>query len=397
MVRVLVAGCGIAAGAMALRALKLGIEPVLLETTQPAVDGIEIIPASARHLLAALGLDEILAAIRPGLATGMSRRLPDGQSHTIPGRALHVSRLALRNAIIEEARRRGTNIIKLDRLPPIDRHQFSIDATGRAAAWSQPVIRYGRGWADIYSTMPFGERECSRVGPLRQGWAYTASDRNQATIVAINAGKRAAGELEAELRQLFEIPNGTTLRQTGRRLCFPQAAIFPMRGRCIAIGDAAFTHDPIGGRGISFALGSAFTAGFVLETWRDRPEDGDLAAQHYCGYVEAEIARHLRFLAGDRPSVRLQELPSRVIWSACEIRCPVVARGRIVKSDAVLIPGDVAVRWLGRVDIMDMRALCHNPVNTSDVIKIVSQHGVSEQEATAAVTWAVHQGVLSGV
>lgn len=74
-----------------------------------------------------------------------------------------------------------------------------------------------------------------------------------------------------------------------------------------------------------------------------------------------------------------------------------MVRGRIVEADAVLIPGDVAVRWLGRVDIMDMRTLCHNPVNTSDVIKIVSQHGVSEQEARAAVTWAVRQGVLSGV
>ena len=88
---------------MALRALQLGFKVTLLEVPRPDVGGVEIIPSGARHLLAELRLGEALAAVRPGYAAGMLRRLDGLAPEFRDGRALHVDRLALRGAVIAEA------------------------------------------------------------------------------------------------------------------------------------------------------------------------------------------------------------------------------------------------------------------------------------------------------
>jgi 2-polyprenyl-6-methoxyphenol hydroxylase-like FAD-dependent oxidoreductase len=95
------------------------------------------------------------------------------------------------------------------------------------------------------------------------------------------------------IRRKFGITQPIQLRYFGGRPAFPQSAAAPLTGRTIAIGDAAFSHDPIGGRGLSFALGCAFAPGAVLQTWRVMTRPGGSQ------FVAAEKRRHLAFLAGE--------------------------------------------------------------------------------------------------
>jgi 2-polyprenyl-6-methoxyphenol hydroxylase-like FAD-dependent oxidoreductase len=151
MPRIVIAGCGFAGGVMALRPLQLGFAVTLLKGPRPDIGGVEIIPSRARYLLSELGLSEAFAAIRPDYGMGILRRLGSSTPEFRVGPALHVERLALRRAVIAEAAARGAEIRNFYLLPEPDQSAFAfIDATGRRAAWSRPVVRYGRNRADIF-------------------------------------------------------------------------------------------------------------------------------------------------------------------------------------------------------------------------------------------------------
>jgi flavin-dependent dehydrogenase len=396
MSQVLIAGCGIAGCAMALRAIQLGFAPVLLKCVRPDIGGVEIIPASARHLLAELGLGPAIASLHPGLSNGLVSYLLDSEPHFTPGRALHVDRLALRAAVLEEARSRGAEIRCVDRLPPCDTDIMTIDATGQSAAWSRPVVRYGRSQADIFSLPYARERQFARVLPVERGWAYVASDETHTTIGVVSYGPCRSVEVERTLRRALGLGQDEALRHLGRRPAFPQAAGTPLHSRAIAIGDAAFTHDPIGGRGIAFALGSAFAAGAVLQSWRDRPDDAAAAADYYRGYVHAEISRHLRFLAGadETESTLVLDVPSHVVWRARGTRCAIAMPDRITFADAVSTNRGSVVRWLGRLDVFTLRAICRERQATDEVIARLCDAGLMPEEASIAIKWALGHGVL---
>jgi 2-polyprenyl-6-methoxyphenol hydroxylase-like FAD-dependent oxidoreductase len=128
--------------------------------------------------------------------------------------------------------------------------------------------------------------------------------------------------MERAVRRTIGIAQQAALLYRGRRPAFPQSAASPIRGHVISVGDAAFSHDPIGGRGLSFALGCAFTAGTVLKTWRDHPDRRQSAAVFYVDFVAAEKRRHLAFLSGDPGPSQSPALPSSVSWSAREACAP---------------------------------------------------------------------------
>jgi hypothetical protein len=262
MLRIVIAGCGFAGGVMALRALQLGFAVTLLEMPHPDIGGVEIIPSRARYLLYELGLGEVFAAIRPGYGMGILRRLGSSTPEFRAGRALNVERLALRRAVIAEAAARGAEIRSLSSLPEPDQSAFAfIDATGRRAAWSRPVVRYGRNRADIFFAPRLTGYDTAAVVGLASGWCYAAADQAGTTIAAIHDGRLPRPQMARAIRGKFGITQPTQLRYLGRRPAFPQSATAPLTGCTIAIGDAAFSHDPIGGRGLSFALGCAFAAG----------------------------------------------------------------------------------------------------------------------------------------
>jgi 2-polyprenyl-6-methoxyphenol hydroxylase-like FAD-dependent oxidoreductase len=160
-----------------------------------------------------------------------------------------------------------------------------------------------------------------------------AADQAGTTIAVIHDGRQPRPQIERAIRGTFGIAQGAPLIYLGRHPAFPQSAAAPLRGRVIAIGDAAFSHDPIGGRGLSFALGCAFAAGAVLQTWRDQPARRREAIAYYEDFARAEQRRHLAFLSGHQEPAR-QSLPAQVIWSAKKARAPLALMkgGRTCRS-----------------------------------------------------------------
>jgi len=399
MPNIVIAGCGFAGGVMALRSLQLGFAVTLLDVPRPDIGGVEIIPSSARHLLSELRLDAALTAVRPGLGTGMLRRFGDGAPEFRDGRALHVDRLALRRAVIAEAEARGAEIRRLRQLPQPDDDAFaSIDATGRRAAWSRPVTRHGRTLADVFSAPRLIDCGDALVVGLGRDWAYAAADQAETTIGVIHSGGLPRPEVERRVKATFCLGRDVPLTYLGRRPAFPQSAVAPLQGRVIAIGDAAFSHDPIGGRGLSFALGSAFAAGAVLRTWRDHPARWQFASAYYEDYVAAEKHQHLAFLSGDQErGGQPSPVPSQVQWSAREACAPLALADGIDVADVVLTRGGTPVRWMGRFDVFEMRALCDRIQSASALIETLLGRGFTTTEARAILEWALRNGILRAV
>ena len=394
MPRIVIAGCGFAGGVIALRSLQLGFDVTLLDVRRRDVGGVEIIPSSARHLLSDLRLDEALTTIRPGYGVGMLRCLDGGVPEFREGRALHVDRLALRRAVIAEAASRGAKIRTLRQLPAPDAGAFaSIDATGRRAAWSHPVERYGRSVADVFSAPGSASRFTALVVGLSEAWGYAAADEDGTTIGVIHDGRLPRLEIERAIRPKFGLAQDTLVIYLGRRPAFPQSAAAPLWGQVLAIGDAAFSHDPIGGRGLSFALGSAFAAAAVLQTWRDHPARWQRAAAYYADYVAAEKRRHLAFIFGDQKQAP-QPVPSHVVWSGNEARAPLALEDGIDVADVALTQAGTPVRWLGRFDVLELKAQCDSVQRTSDLIQTLGRRGFTAAEAAAIIDWALRNGLL---
>jgi hypothetical protein len=395
MPRIVIAGCGFAGAAMALRSLQLGFDVTLLDVRRREVGGVEIIPSSARHLLSDLRLDEVLTTIRPGYGVGMLRWLDGGVPEFREGRALHVDRLALRRAVIAEAASRGAEIRTLRQLPEPDAGAFaSIDATGRRAAWSHPVERYGRRVADVFSA-PGAASRTALVFGLSEAWGYAAADEAGTTIGVIHDGRLPRLEIERAIRPTFGLVQDALLTYLGRRPAFPQSAAIPLRARVLAIGDAAFSHDPIGGRGLSFALGSAFAAAAVLQTWRDHPARWQCAVAYYADYVAAEKRRHLAFISGDqKPAPQPGPVPSHVVWSGKEARAPLALENGIDVAHVALTQAGTPVRWLGRFDVLELKAQCDRVQRTSGLIEALSRGGFTATEATAMIVWALRNELL---
>jgi hypothetical protein len=145
------------------------------------------------------------------------------------------------------------------------------------------------------------------------------------------------------------LADGAPFRHVGRRAAFVQWAARPILGRRLAIGDAAVHHNPIGGRGLAFALGSAFAAAAVLATWRDDPGVEKAARSYYESYVAAEVRRHLAFLGGEQPSPAVTpELPEHLRWVPPAVKGAVMVNGRVVPGEGVTFVNGQQARWLGR-------------------------------------------------
>ena len=395
MDEVIIAGCGVAAGFLALRALQVGLVPTLLRAPVRAVGGVEIIPAGAGRLLEVLGLGELLAGLGAGLGHGLSRHRADGTLDTAPGRSLHVDRLKLRASVLAEAERRGARVRNVARLPPPDPAVFSVDATGQRAAWSRPVVRRGRLSADIFAAEAAIAPGTGRLALLDRGWAYLASDQSLATVGVVGRHRRASATLDAETSQALGLAPDAPFRFAGRRPAFVQWAVAPVAGWRLTIGDAAFHHDPIGGRGVAFALGSAFAAAAVLATWRDDPAAGDAARAYYDGFVAAEARRHLAFLAGEEdPPGAPRDLPECIRWTAPGAAGALAVDARIVAGEIFSLASGAPVRWAGGLDLARLHDLTVEATPSAWVAKRLRAQGLTAAEARGVLAWALAVGLI---
>jgi hypothetical protein len=409
MAVVLIAGAGIAAGSAALRLLQLDFIPHLLAVDRREISGVEMLPAATHPLLETLGLGAVLAALRPTRATGLLQRWGTGDELR-PGRALHVDRLALRDAVLAEAVRRGAVVERVARLPPRpipiqngvrcgERRVFAaLDATGRRAAWSQPTVKYGRMQADLFAGALAEPPHGGVVARLASGWAYCAAYGGIATIGVVAPPRPRADHGTAEAIAVLGVTPAGALTYLGRRPAFPQAAVKPIKERVLAIGDAAFAHDPIGGRGISFALGSAFAAAATLRSWRDHPEQRAVARLYYRRYVAAEQSKHLAFLRQfyaaprERPSL---ELPASLRWRGRIIRSAMAFADGITAGDAVELPDGGEARWLGRFDLLRLSHICARALPSSTVLALLEKDGLAAEQARSLLIWALEKQLIA--
>jgi hypothetical protein len=248
--------------------------------------------------------------------------------------------------------------------------------------------------ADVFSA-PGAASRTALVFGLSEAWGYAAADEAGTTIGVIHDGRMPRLETERAIRPTFGLAQDAPLIYLGRRPAFPQSAAIPLRGRVLAIGDAAFSHDPIGGRGLSFALGSAFAAAAVLQTWRDHPARRQCAAAYYADYVAAEKRRHLAFISGDKEQApQPGPVPSYVVWSGKAARAPLGLENGIDVADVALTQAGTPVRWLGRFDVLELKAQCDRVQRTSGLIEALSRGGFSATEATAMIVWALRNELL---
>jgi hypothetical protein len=248
-------------------------------------------------------------------------------------------------------------------------------------------------WSDLDEHQRHYRASSSRP-PRRSG---TGCDKPIATVGIIRDKSCREVSLPDEIRQALGLPHSIPFRRLGRRPAFPQYARASVQGRLLAVGDAAFAHNPIGGRGLSFALGSAFAAAAVVASWRNRPDAYADAAEYYREYVAAERRRHLAFLASfDNDPLPIRPIDSNHVlsWDARVAKAP-LARGEGISREPAIRLNDVGfVRWLGDFDLLDLRALCAVSGQPNALIAELCALGLGGQEAVLLLHWAVQHGVL---
>ena len=407
---VVIAGAGFGASCVALRLLQLNITPRILVFDRPDVGGIEILPAHVHPLLDILELGPVFATLKPTLATGLAQTWGRSAAVFRQGHALHIDRIGLRSAMRVEATKRGAVFERVSRLPSIGRvasarvrvgaRSFlaAIDATGRRAAWSRPIVRYGRSVADLFAHRETAVRPIGEVVQLPSGWAYRTRHDGMATIGVVRPPGTRPHTLPPDVSRAFDGLESASVSYLGRRPAFAQAATSPVHGRRIAIGDAAFAHDPIGGRGLAFALGSAFAAAATVKSWWEHPAERRVATHYYRDYVDAERKHHLAFLTdfyGEPREVSPAAVPSMLKWRGRVTRAALNTDSGIAVGPAVRLPTGGHVRWLGRFDLLTLQEICSRPRSSSAILARLVRSGLGVEEAKMVMTWAFQKQLIT--
>ena len=389
---VVIAGGGIAAAATAIRLRNLGFGVRLLVRNGTGTGGIEALPARALGLLDVIGEPEVVAE-----AGGVEVA---GPGHDM----VHVDRRALARALVDRAAARGAALETIKRLPPAAElappAAAVVDATGRAAAWSRPLITDGHDMAWQFEGPPLPDLAL-RVVRGTGWWAYRLGIPSTTWAgVVVSGADGAPAAADEGLRRLGLDP--AVMASRGRRAARVQRAVRPVVGRRIAVGDAALAHDPIAGGGIRFALASAVAAAAAIATWVDDAGRHGLAATYYDELVAGEHSRHLEarraIRSGDREAtlVEPEPVPEVVRFVAPLVETSLVIDGVVRSGPAVRLPDGTLTRWLGSFDLLVLARLAADPVPRIVLLARLQQEGLDVPAARAVLSWAVRHDLLTG-
>jgi hypothetical protein len=341
---------------------------------------------------------------------------------------LLVDRVELAGRLFEEAKSRGVIVETIARTPlllsgsegrPIEvagqprKFAAAIDASGRAAAWSRPVKRVRHLVADIFEANCPSPSSALRLARWGDGWAYRIGLRGRATVALLAPSlPRNPQAFPEQLAADLELRDGA-IRRIGRRVAFVQASTHVVRGRALAVGDAAFAHDPVSGQGLQFALSSALAASAVIRSWLDSPKDSSLAAQFYDGFVSTERRRHLHALQSlygecfdfravfstlpDRALSKVDAprvLPSRLKFCASVESSPLNLGGRIEQGTSLRLDDGGSVRWLGGFDLLELRHLAREPITIPQLLRHMITAGLGYQQSMNIIRWCYARGIL---
>jgi 2-polyprenyl-6-methoxyphenol hydroxylase-like FAD-dependent oxidoreductase len=412
---VVIAGNGIAASALACLLRDSGLGVVLAAPPRrrpPRGPLIEALPQAAVELIDHIGLARALLDAYPYSVNGFHNRYAD---RWLTGRWTHVDRVRLADRCFTEAHRRGATVVRQPITEPAtgsatvrirvggsDIPVFAaVDATGRVARWSRPVRRAVPATAAIY-TGPGGAGLRPGVLDYRGGrWVYRL-DHPRAVTVGVIGEPACSAEL-TELAVAVDVCRPKTLTPVSTCCASVQWADQPVRGRRLAVGDAALALHPIAGQGVRFALSSALAAAAVLRTWAQDPGREDLASGYYRSFVDSARQRHLAKLAGVHPqpdvapgSDEVNVAAGGVLSFTAPSRLVGCNRdGRIVADECFIMADGGYVRSVGGVDLGWLRAATQSRPNFAELCRALGHYGVGEDGASVLISWALRHGVLT--
>ncbi len=438
---VVIAGAGIGAAATAMRLLSFGFRPLLLYRQTLINQGAEALPRRAIRLFDAIGMGSLLNEADAVLVEGFETTWRDKDTIRRHEGVIHIDREALARLALATAIKHGAKVSQCLSLPQLqsgpeavsvnfgsEKHQFfaAVDATGRFARWSRPVSRIGRNVADIFHIPHTGTLLCGKVATVAQGWAYRIDLPHSITVGVVSHGGLQQKRLDEQIARRLSLP-AVMASYTGRRPAFPQWAKEPLAGRKLSVADAAIAHDPIAGQGVLFALGSALAAAAVIRTWRDLPQNKQLADSYYQELVAAEKRRHISFIEAlynhseerdgehyeyadvipltdvvssidastEQSSIGATRLPHMVNFIGHTDVLGVQREGLIVPDEAIILKNGKAVRWLGKFDLLLLTKLCSSMTPVKILLEKLSQEHCPQKEGIMLIRWCLINDILA--
>jgi flavin-dependent dehydrogenase len=377
--RVWIAGAGVSGSFLALRLRKLGYSATIWHAPFSRYKAVESVPRKVALLLKEVAGSDCIPQIERAMLSEF----------------YCFERSAFAECLLKKAIDAGVELKSAHDMPANwDLYcDVLIDATGRAAAWSGPVKRLGREIADLFE-MPVDRRGMDRqIVATEAFWAYKVATSNQVTIGVISRHQKNTATAIQEAFRRFGI-NPAEARFVSRRFCSPQWALTPLAKHRLSVGDAAFAYYPLAGMGVNFALTTAMAAAAVLHTrWRC-PAPCDIADEYYVELCEAARISHLTTLRGAREAASVS-LVGLLVFSAKEVITGVQRGGFVVPEKAYLLADGSKVRWLGSVDLSQVRDLAHIPVSRAHLVEKLTKTLPERTNVQVLIEWCIQHKLLT--
>lgn len=422
---VVIAGDGAAAAALACLLRDDGFGVVLLTRRRRSrvceVPVIEALPEATVRLLAEVGLDGALVAAGAVAVPGFVNAYGPGGARTLDGVWAHVDRVQLARECLLVARRRGAAVLPVSTIGPLVdlpgngiqvrageadlRAMAAVDASGRAARWSRPVVRNGSDAATVFTGPGRTRARPGQVARIRDGWAYRLDHPQTSTVGVVRRRGTGVPALDGDL----DVDDPERFVPVGIRPAAVQWSCQPVGPGRLAVGDAALALSPLAGQGLRFAVSSALAAAAVLGTWSDSTWSGGagaLASDYYRCFVEGVRLRHLTKLAAiagaqasgsaapEDPHGNPLDPRRRLRWAARVERVGVNRGGRIVADECCVLPDGGLLRWVGGVDLLHLRDAVADGRTPAQLCAALARLGVADASAQALIAWALRVGAL---
>lgn len=431
---VVIAGAGVAAAVTACELRRRGFRVWMIATPGvPASMGIEAVPGPAAVSLDEIGLGDVLARAGAVAVDGFDNAWSDpARPMRVRGRWHHVERQALARALFDTAIERGAHVVELPRVPRLHCDdatgafgwadaalpsvaRIAIDATGRAAVWSRPIVRHDAKRATLFRGPGSAAHHRGRVAQTPTGWAYALCHPQATTVGVIMASQRAhrtaqIAAIPGDVAAVLGLECPEAFRRERACVAHTQWAERPVSASAssarLSVGDAAFACEPVAGQGIRFAIASAVAAVACCVTQRETADDRSpvfqFATQYYDEFVASARRRHvsqLGHLASDSRSAAGLRLADDM---PLQFSAPIVPTGirrgaQIVPGTAIRLGDGELARWLGAFDLLDLEVLTRQPRTARDLERALSMSGMSSLGARQLVQWCVKRGVLAPV
>lgn len=410
---VVVLGAGIAAAAAAIRLCALGFRPLIVARVHKVNQGVEAIPSAALALVSDFGLENALREAGAMLVGRFENHWASDEARVQSGEWIQVERSRFAASAIREAVKRGACFRVSETNPTfhqddecvrvsINSSQFDfyagIDATGRTAVQSRPIGRAGRQVADVYEVSQEARHLPSKIVRLPFGWGYSMATYDHRSIaVLFDDGKNRPLPFSA-IERTFAVSK-ELVHYIGRRPAFVQWSENPINGRVIAVGDAALAYDPLAGQGIRFALSSAIAASSVIKTW-SRSVSSSAANRFYRSFVARSRDAHLRFLERWRSRSDAPEqqgtlaVPRSLIFSDQITEVELHRNDVIAPGVAFRLPDGDSARWVGGVDLIELRNSAPAPVSSTDLLNRFRESSGDWIQAGLLLQWCLRHQVL---